>query len=197
MGYCVSMSDCDFKIKQENIINAITAIGKYLDEGNNLRWISKGGFWDFFDNPAELFESMDYTLELDANKDYIITDFYGEKLGDEHIWMDLIAPYVEKGSWIKMYGEDGHNWTWIFDGEHMVEKSQEEIIAENAKKEAKKQEEIKIKDLLHRSRILARKELADEILSTLESMKINGNQIHSETALAYIVNNCRRILNEV
>lgn len=43
-------------------------------------------------------------------------DFLGEKLGDERILFEAIAPYVEAGSDIVVAGEDGKVWRWRFDG---------------------------------------------------------------------------------
>ena len=32
-----------------------------------------------------------------------------------------IAPYVEAGSYIEMYGEDGDKWRYVFDGKTVKE----------------------------------------------------------------------------
>lgn len=47
--------------------------------------------------------------------------FIGEKLGDEKILFQALAPFVDKGSFIEMEGEDGDLWRWTFDGQQMIE----------------------------------------------------------------------------
>jgi hypothetical protein len=50
-------------------------------------------------------------------------NFDGEKLGDDAILLEAIAPFVEAGSYIEMEGEEGCHWKWCFDGKTMTEKS--------------------------------------------------------------------------
>ena len=49
--------------------------------------------------------------------------FDGEKLGDDAILFEAIAPYVKKGSFIEMNGEDGCIWQWQFNGKTCIEKA--------------------------------------------------------------------------
>lgn len=44
-------------------------------------------------------------------------EFLGEKLGEENLLFNLLAPYVEAGSFIEVVGEDSKVWRWRFDGD--------------------------------------------------------------------------------
>lgn len=45
--------------------------------------------------------------------------FEGEKYGDEDTIFAVIAPFVKKGSWITMSGEENAHWRWEFNGERV------------------------------------------------------------------------------
>ena len=48
--------------------------------------------------------------------------FDGQKLGgDELAFLDTIAPYVKKDSYIEMEGEEGERWKWYFNGAECIE----------------------------------------------------------------------------
>jgi hypothetical protein len=51
-------------------------------------------------------------VEPTEDVDHIAFD--GEKIGNEEVLFDAIAPFVESGSFIEMHGEDGCQWRWLF-----------------------------------------------------------------------------------
>jgi hypothetical protein len=60
-----------------------------------------------------------------ASENVTSISFEGEKLGDEQILFNALAPYVEPDSYIEVDGEDSNRWRWVFNG-----KTCEEISAE-------------------------------------------------------------------
>lgn len=47
--------------------------------------------------------------------------YEGKVSGNEGQVLSLLAPFVKKGSWIAVTGEDGDEWRWVFDGEEAIE----------------------------------------------------------------------------
>ena len=65
-----------------------------------------------------------HMISIDATKQQSFSfDFYGEKLGDDEIFLSALAPYVEDGSYLEFEGEDGYSWRWSFKNGKLVEKT--------------------------------------------------------------------------
>ena len=62
-----------------------------------------------------------WELEEDGSGNCIGINFTENRLGDDEDILRAIAPYVESGSYIKMLGEDGKTWTWIFRNKELQE----------------------------------------------------------------------------
>ena len=60
---------------------------------------------------------------ISENGNIFELNFAGEKLGDDEILFQAIAPFVKKDSYIEMQGECGLIWRWSFDGKTMKEKT--------------------------------------------------------------------------
>ena len=131
MGYCMSMRDSKIRIpasKHDRCLAAIRALS-----GRGTAYYSSGGHYSWvrtheFANATTLREALAAWRWVDPNQDLTNPDndkskdieelyFSGEKLGDDEILMNAIAPYVEAGSYIEMVGEDADYWRWYFDGE--------------------------------------------------------------------------------
>ena len=115
MGYCMQQVDSMFTIKAENVEKALEAIKK-LTAG--YAWVSPDVV-----NATTLCNAMwawRWEIVMD-NNDVIGISFNGEKLGDDEILFNAIAPYVEAGSFIQMSGEEGMMWRWSFDGKECRE----------------------------------------------------------------------------
>jgi hypothetical protein len=48
--------------------------------------------------------------------------FMGEGYSDDIELFNILAPFVEAGSFIEMNGEEGETWRWLFDGTSCQEK---------------------------------------------------------------------------
>ena len=91
--------------------------GKNMPVEKHYAWVDEGAALK-----AKTFKEIAqaFRWDMDMNEDgdvYWIT-FNGEKYGgDEMIFLNIIAPYVKKDSYIEMEGEEGERWQWYFDGE--------------------------------------------------------------------------------
>jgi len=94
----------------------------YNDPGpkKNYAWV-RNDFITQSETLEEVMKEWAWELILDDNDNVDDIDFIGEKIGDDLILFETIAPYIEKDSYIEMYGEDGCRWRWIFDGEECKE----------------------------------------------------------------------------
>ncbi len=119
MGYCVTQTDSVFRIKKENQAAAFEAAKAMPDK--DYHWVKKGWSKGLRDIYAVL-EHWGYEPTLDdATGDIVDVSFSCEKLGEEFELFKAIAPFVEKGSYIEMNGEDGSLWRWKFNGKECKE----------------------------------------------------------------------------
>lgn len=120
MGSCVSMRECDFKIKKENTSKALEIIKELVKKGEEFRWVSNEIILEA-ENLKEVLEEFGYEVS-EKETALEIEDFLNEKEGDELTMFQAIAPVVEEGSYIEMYGEDGDTWRWVFENGKCTEK---------------------------------------------------------------------------
>lgn len=120
MGYCVSMRESNFKIQNENSPKALEIIKRLAREGKEFRWVSNETLLEA-ENLKEALEEFGYEV-FEKETELEILDFVYEKLGDEFDMFQAIAPVVEEGSYIEMYGEDGDTWRWVFENGKCTEK---------------------------------------------------------------------------
>lgn len=128
MGYYMEQTRSKFFISKENQEPALHALkllgnktelmsgGSYQGGRKVENWFSWVDMEDFLSS-ASLSEAMStWSWEAELNDDGDIFDiqFDGEKIGQEELMFEAIAPYVEDGSYIQMLGEDGSQWRWIF-----------------------------------------------------------------------------------
>lgn len=124
MGYCMDQHGSKFCIKEQNIAKAMKAIkalhgkGDSSDEGR-FAWVDED--FDTKKTLSEILECWRWQIKS-PSMDVEGIEFIGEKLGDDLILFEAIAPYVKKGSYIEMAGEDGARWKWVFDGKTCSEK---------------------------------------------------------------------------
>ena len=113
MGYCMEQRDRTFKIKAEKIDSAFNACKKMITPDANYAWVDLTEL----ENATTLKEFIDvWGWEVVETKEGIVDiGFCSEKLGDDRELFDVIAPYVESGSFIEMIGEDGEMWRWVFE----------------------------------------------------------------------------------
>lgn len=128
MGYGMDQREAVFTIKKENKSDALKAIRALAKEAGKM----SGGSWLSTSRETRHFSWVDMefvrakTLEValeawrwepvvdEKTGDITSLTFLGEKLGDDQVLWKAVAPFVESGSYISMYGEDGSNWVWRF-----------------------------------------------------------------------------------
>ena len=115
MGYCVEMKECKFFIKKENIEKAFNTLRDYaktkIENKEGLSWIDLHSV-AYSETLTEALESCDFDILYNDNGDVYDVDYISEKLGDHDVILNVIAPYIEDGSYLQMYGEDGDIWRW-------------------------------------------------------------------------------------
>jgi hypothetical protein len=137
MGYYMQNLDGKFLMKAENKAGALEAM-KAMMEPKTLEANGRGG--SFGPNgKTETWYSWVTTKEVLAAKTVeeaieqwgweTVTDeesgditemyFPENKIGQEELMFQAIAPFVEKGSFFHMLGEDGSQWRWYFNGESL------------------------------------------------------------------------------
>ena len=128
MGYYMDQRDADFFIPADKLPAVVAAIqGLHGSEtirdsgGRHFSWVPQ----DFhtLTDPSAIFDAWRWTVGFSPAGDIDTISHDGEKLGDDNVLFDAIAPFVKAGSYIEMSGEDGERWRWLFDGKNMVEKT--------------------------------------------------------------------------
>ena len=122
MGYYMQQRDSRFRIAHEKFPAALAAV-QALGQGHmNFRWVDP--HFVHASTVAEMLEAWNWEGEFDPiTGDLTNIYFAGEKLGDEETLFQALAPFVDKGSFIEMQGEDGELWRWVFDGQQMIEQT--------------------------------------------------------------------------
>jgi hypothetical protein len=70
---------------------------------------------------SEIMDELRWELCIDADGNVEHISFQGDKSGDDFEFFKVLAPYVDKGSYISMRGEDGALWRWYFNGKECIE----------------------------------------------------------------------------
>jgi len=129
MGYCMSQGDTKFRIKAANKAAALEAVRALAKDGARMSYYNgreRRFSWVTTDD-FTLAKTLEVALEAwrwpavvdEKTGDIVGIEHHGEKLGDDPVLWDAIAPFVESGSYIQMSGEDGNVWRWCFkDGGH-------------------------------------------------------------------------------
>ena len=96
-----------------NQVYSAFVIKKLANDWEHLAWTNN----NIILNSSSIEDALDacgWTVEIDNNGNIDDIYFTREKLGDEDIIFDCIAPAVESGSFIEMCGEEGDRWRWVF-----------------------------------------------------------------------------------
>lgn len=145
MGYYISMVDSQFSIKAKDKAKALDAIIALTEPELMKKQASGGSFgpkgktacWYSWVNTEELqnAKTLEEAIEIwgwspvpnEKTGDIVGIDYDENKIGQESIMFQAIAPYVKEGSYIHISGEGGEQWRWYFDGKGMEEQIPEEI----------------------------------------------------------------------
>ena len=123
MGYCIDQLGARFRIERKNFGKALLAIKALAGSetitdsgGRHFSWVNNEEYLGA-KTLAEAIDAWRWEAEVDGDEgDIIDIRFRGEKYGDDDAFFKAIAPFVEKGSFIEMQGEEGARWRWFFDG---------------------------------------------------------------------------------
>jgi hypothetical protein len=145
MGYSVETLECNFVVKAENFEKAYDAMCKLnaedgLKEGYSyLSCERPADSKSVSSNPHKYFSFMPWNydevytdfldvlsalgFEVSTNSDGDLEDIYFcDRMGQEYLFLEAIAPYVEPGSYVVWRGEDGTMWVYEFLEGKMTEK---------------------------------------------------------------------------
>lgn len=117
MGYFMYLMESTASFKKKNAKKILDVIKNLHgsetitdDSGQHFSWVDDS-FSDIEDI-EQMFKEWRWEIE-DQGKDYLVTSFLGEKLGDEAVLFEAIAPYMNNGH-IIVRGEDDYIWKWKF-----------------------------------------------------------------------------------
>lgn len=123
MGYYVDITDCRFFIPENEIVlNELKGANQKYDHlktggswGNGeqqQKWFSwmPADYDQKVNSVQEVFEMLGFDCEYDSDKGMVEIVGYGDKTGAEDVFLSVVAPYVESGSYIEWRGEDGELW---------------------------------------------------------------------------------------
>lgn len=135
MGYLIfqNQEQSKFHIKSENKNKALEAIKTLVGKGKcedsewnsftQRRIVTEFHFYWVKDNDYKNASTLEKALKAwrwksgnNDNDDIKELIFEGEKYGDDLILFNVIAPFVENHSCIKMRGEDGELFEWCLQG---------------------------------------------------------------------------------
>lgn len=115
MGYNISSKDCKFLLKNENEEKAFESLKEFAisDKIKQLRWIQESDILDA-ENFEEAMENCCFDVYRDTKDGFGRIRFNAEYYDKYDLLLEAISPYVEDGSYIEMFGEDGNMWRWYF-----------------------------------------------------------------------------------
>ncbi len=117
MGYHAHQVDSNFFIANKDLPQVVKAIHNI--ENTDYAWV------DFryrqTDDLKQIFFYWRWNVHFDTEQNIIDIAFDREKLGDDEVLFQAIAPFVREKSYIQMSGEDDAMWRWVFINNRMVE----------------------------------------------------------------------------
>ena len=138
MGYYVTTEDINIIVPKDLLEPAYKAVLAMNEDDNLKRGGSHGAerkFW-FSWMPEDLSTLTDLkavmeNLGFDTNYNEagdLVLGHYDSKTGQEDLFLDAIAPFVQEGSYAIWKGEDNHFYKWEFnDGKMLVIPGEMEI----------------------------------------------------------------------
>lgn len=128
MGYGIMQGKTSFCILFENCDAAFSALKSLLSRhdlmtgGSRANDLIKDRWFAFtYRKDMEYAASLDWLMATwrwpiarNIIGDVVGVTFTGENLGDEDVLWSTLAPFVEDGCRIQIFGEDGDSWVWEF-----------------------------------------------------------------------------------
>lgn len=127
MGYYMEQRGSAFFIDKNHfpkMIDAIHSLGNHPEKmgggsyqggktiSKHYSWV-KMNFVESYD-VKYIFDCWRWQTHFDDEGNITDISFDGEKMGDDRVLFDTIAPFVKEGSFIEMSGEDNDMWRWKF-----------------------------------------------------------------------------------
>lgn len=135
MGYYMELVEASFYIKKADVPKALAAVknlatqthrgsgGTYANgkHTSHFAWVTTE---ELANAPTldKAIEAWGWEIGYDKGNVYSIT-FERNKIGDEEVLFETLAPFVRDGSFIHMNGEDGNQWRWYFRNGKLEEQS--------------------------------------------------------------------------
>lgn len=107
MGYNIYQKDSSFMISKEHFPALIAAAQKMCPHK-----------FDSMSSVREVFEYFCFSVQSDVLGNLSEIEFTGQKAGNEDKLFELVAPYVEAGSYISFVGEDNEIFQYSFNGKN-------------------------------------------------------------------------------
>jgi hypothetical protein len=119
MGYYIEQHDTCFIIKKKNFTAVRKALIKAINSSKisdwvNISQINKKGL-------KRLLEECRWEPAFSKAGDIDYIRFTGQKIGNEEELFKTLAPFVEPGCYIEIFGEEDAHWQYQFDGKKMKE----------------------------------------------------------------------------
>lgn len=130
MGFYVAIEDADFAIPEtEEVLQALKDANTKYDHakhggsyGNGERkekWFSwmTSDYDKTVTSVKEVFDMLGFDThysDIDG-KQHVVIDYYDSKIGQEDIFLYVVAPWVNNNSYIAWRGEDDSHWKHIVD----------------------------------------------------------------------------------
>jgi hypothetical protein len=121
MGYYINLRRSEFSIPEtEEVLQVLKdANWKFHDwkngggfggEGEQRKWFSwmPSDYDKTVTSVAEVFTLLGF--EVDSHDGVVDLKYYDSKAGQEDLFIALVAPFVEEGSFMEWDGEDGAGW---------------------------------------------------------------------------------------
>lgn len=122
MGYDARQVECDFEIRVENHPSALETLKAVASERGSLCWVNSTDLEEA-ETLTEALRKCGWDAKLDAAYNIVSIQFEWEKIGDEDVLFNAVAPFVKEGSFIHMVGGDGDHWRWVFRNGGCVEET--------------------------------------------------------------------------
>lgn len=134
MGFYVETVSVDVTIPAAKLPEALQVL-KDLDKPENNH-LKGGGSWsggvqtgwhyswmngDWAETAkscSEIFQKLGFT-DTYENENGLELGYYDSKTGNEDVFLNAVAPFVDAGSYVEWRGEDGSVWKNVFDGQKM------------------------------------------------------------------------------
>ena len=122
MGYCMQQMQAQFVIPESKHKRALADLKELVKRTSRLMWVSTKGVLEA-PHLSDAMKAFRWSVKHDDEGNITSIHFAGEKAGDDKVFFDAIAEFVDDGSFIEMCGEDGSRWRWIFSGGQVTEKN--------------------------------------------------------------------------